>query len=1273
MRRFSFSILLFRYVAILLVLFCVSSIQLLQAKTKNTFSDKSISSAWQMMNADEYSKCENAFKEIAVSNADKNTRKKAYLGLYSYYAMKQYYSLANDAMLKALELMDGDELHATLFAYMATPSAIKSLTNEDSDVMKLYKRIIENPDRMGILKAMCYERIGAFYESKGKFNELKKAYSSINAITNWAVIGPFDNPVGSGYTTVYPPEKELDRNKSYSGFNSAPCSWFVPPTQRFDGWIDFERFFITSDAVFYAYTFVYSPNKQQVSFRVGTSGAFKAFLNDEEILNSPDEFNNDLDTYICSTELQQGWNKVLIKCSSSEISRNNFMLRITDSKGENISGLKTATELQSYPSKPNAKTEKISNPFLAYFNNAIKSEPNSIENYLLLAQAYLRNDDGENGEVTLETALAKFPNNLVIIDNLNDAYFRNSKRDLAIASLEKLSLVEPPLPNPLIYRYNEEVRNRNIEKAEEIFAKIEKHISNPEELITYKIQLMSIKNDPSIPEYVKEQFKLYPKNVGLLSAVSALDIRTKRDYNTAINNWKSYLETNYTFDALIAIADLYYEKGEFSEWENYANKVIELANGATGYYGRMAKNFISREEYDKAETMIKRALAYCPGSGLYYEYLGDIERKRNNNASAIEYYQTSMKYNPADRDVRKTLNDMQGKKQTWSQFPNANTESIIKSAPKASDYPDDASIILLDDTKYIIHPNNGGFDVRRELVIKVMKQEGIDDWKEQRLGRYSIIEKAVTIKANGSEIRADESKGNVIFKSLQEGDCLYLRYKEYYSEPGRFQGQFVAKEYFQSSDPIVESKLSILAPNDLKFNIMVNDMPSEPETTAFDSDSKLYTWQVQNLPAVKREAGMPSLEVVGKYVEVSTIPSWSVISDWYTDMTYQRAKVTHEIRDKMNELTENGKVVNENEIIRRVYQFITDSIRYSFVPFRQSGYVPQKARDILINRIGDCKDVATLGISMLSVVGIKAQYVLVNTNTSTNHRQLPSRDFDHVILVVTTKQGALYMDLTASNYPIGSVPSGDVDAFSLLIARGNSTAGYLQRSYFKPNNIDINGVLKLSDNGDISVERTNSYSGALSAMIRSSFRSLGKDEREKIITENLSNTFPNVTLKSLIIEGIDSLSNSAQLKENFNAPNYSNDIGSFKTIKLPWKTSLELDESFSYSERKFQLEFDLGYDVSSEQLTVIFPKDLTLQEIPKNVSLTSPIADYSITYSASSNQLLAKRTFTIKKRLAETNEYQAIKTFYNNVVKSDEQQLLLGVGKSKPASPKSKK
>ena len=279
-------------------------------------SDELIQSAWQSLQAANASKAEDFFKQ-AISADAKNAR--AYIGISYLYSWQHRYKAAWDEFTKALRC--AEDPNALIYATMASTMSQRNSSAENFNTEKLYRDLLIKADAQGILRAMAYSRLADHERFSDQVESSKKVYDKLNAITAWALIGPFENQSGSGFNKVYAPETGIDLNAEYPARFGSYAKWFVPQNPRLDKWIDFERHFISSDGVFYAYTFVFSPTKQSVSFRIGTSGAFKAMLNDEVVLQCEEEYNNDLDTYICETELQSGWNKVLIKIAAWDISR----------------------------------------------------------------------------------------------------------------------------------------------------------------------------------------------------------------------------------------------------------------------------------------------------------------------------------------------------------------------------------------------------------------------------------------------------------------------------------------------------------------------------------------------------------------------------------------------------------------------------------------------------------------------------------------------------------------------------------------------------------------------------------------------------------------------------------------------------------------------------------------------------------------------------------------------------------------------------------------
>jgi hypothetical protein len=152
-------------------------------------------------------------------------------------------------------------------------------------------------------------------------------------IPEWCLIGPFPNPRDEnsnrlGLDAVYPPEKEINLQKTYAGVDQKPVKWTLEKTPA-KGRVDLYKFDPYELVVVYALTYIYSPNDQILPLLLGTDDGVKVFLNDREIyrlltirVSVPDQDRVPL-------ELKKGWNKLLLKIENN-YGGYNFYARVLD-------------------------------------------------------------------------------------------------------------------------------------------------------------------------------------------------------------------------------------------------------------------------------------------------------------------------------------------------------------------------------------------------------------------------------------------------------------------------------------------------------------------------------------------------------------------------------------------------------------------------------------------------------------------------------------------------------------------------------------------------------------------------------------------------------------------------------------------------------------------------------------------------------------------------------------------------------------------------------
>lgn len=164
-------------------------------------------------------------------------------------------------------------------------------------------------------------------------------------VSQWQVIGPFDNRKEIGFNQAYAPESEylqsgkLDSKSKYPG-KMAEVSWQPAATDKVDGQVDLNPVFNNEKgAVIYAYTTVDSPSDLECQVRLGSPNANKVWVNGQEsTANNVYHTGSQIDQYVVATKLRRGQNTILVKICQNEQTESwaqdlGFKLRFTDETG----------------------------------------------------------------------------------------------------------------------------------------------------------------------------------------------------------------------------------------------------------------------------------------------------------------------------------------------------------------------------------------------------------------------------------------------------------------------------------------------------------------------------------------------------------------------------------------------------------------------------------------------------------------------------------------------------------------------------------------------------------------------------------------------------------------------------------------------------------------------------------------------------------------------------------------------------------------------------
>ncbi len=158
-------------------------------------------------------------------------------------------------------------------------------------------------------------------------------------ITDWRVIGPFDNTGGVGFGEVYPPEEGMDFDAEFEG-KSGKVRWQEHTTGDPYGMVDLNKALGKAmGATAYAHADFQSSAARDAEIRVGCICGVKVWLNGE-LVDSREVYHSgsSVDQYIAKVRLKRGANAILVKICQNEQTEPwaqdwSFQLRVCDAAG----------------------------------------------------------------------------------------------------------------------------------------------------------------------------------------------------------------------------------------------------------------------------------------------------------------------------------------------------------------------------------------------------------------------------------------------------------------------------------------------------------------------------------------------------------------------------------------------------------------------------------------------------------------------------------------------------------------------------------------------------------------------------------------------------------------------------------------------------------------------------------------------------------------------------------------------------------------------------
>ena len=568
----------------------------------------------------------------------------------------------------------------------------------------------------------------------------------------------------------------------------------------------------------------------------------------------------------------------------------------------------------------------------------------------------------------------------------------------------------------------------------------------------------------------------------------------------------------------------------------------------------------------------------------------------------------------------------------------------------AADAPDLGSRYERHTTEYRLD-SDGRSTMSRELAIKVLKAQSVEDLKEFGISYSASIQKldivhAYTRKADGRRIdvpsnnfQVVENKGKdkdgpvfsdrirmtVVFPEVAVGDTLIIAYRLTDKEP-MFPGMFSIENSFSREYPYDDVTVRVDMPSTLWAQYHAREMT---EQITEKDGRKIVEWKYQNKDPIKskrRNYSVYDQESDPGY-SFSTFKTYQQIAEAYGKRALPKAAVTDKVQKLADEIVGDEKRVREQA--KLIYEWVATNITYAGNCIGVGAVVPHDIDFVLDNRMGDCKDHATLLQALLAAKGIVSTQALINAGSSYNLPRIPVVSMvNHVINYVPAMD--LYLDSTSATTPFGMLPYSDIGKPVLWVENFRPDT----RTPVPPvgrNRQTMKTNIKIGEDGSMTGNVEVSLDGLFAVAVRDRMRNMPKDA-EKDTVKNVferqgyigSGQFEKPDAKALL--DTYSYKASFEVKEYFRLPG----AGAFYIYPVFFSEAPIGRYAASAVEQPEDVNVACMSGGSVEEYRIEFPKGMKILSIPKNVSFRSEFLAYQAAYSLKGRVLTVRREMNDK-------------------------------------------
>jgi len=1104
--------------------------------------------------------------------------------------------------------------------------------------------------------------VSSHHDARAEWDDMATHGDRVGALCDVMVVGPFGNVAGSGMTRVLGPERGIDPDADYQGLDGTRLRW-IPAFCGPYAMIDLDEFMDERpNALLYTVTHVRSDRDREALLHVSGAGSFRAWCNEDLVLDEPEHRSGLYDLYAVPITLRAGWNQILVK-AGAEFDRLLEQVRLTDP-----TGLPLALETSAAPPDGFDAIAVESDPEVSprpyppdHYRERYASWPlgSGFVDRLLLLRDLRDLGWAERAQTLLDELYEEFRGSgLVHAERVRLLRAQDApEADNLAAAIADFA------PEMVAFRLEQVRELEDQGETDAAFAALQELVDEAPDDLTLQSFLglvrMSRGDKRGGFEVVEAAHRERPYDRYLQSnlSVALRQLNQGHRLREALERFHELRPDRV--DVAYELAHLAAEAEDTEGALRYLDRALAANGPAVEIHRQRAEVLRDAGRDDEALQAYLEALLWSPQNVRLRSEVAELMLSLDQKDDAIAQLERALSLDPSDIGVRETLRRLRGQPPMRDLFPSYDLANLRDTVDLDWADPEAGVIYLFDDVQTTVF-ESGADLTRRHYAILISSEAGVANYRAMQemtqRGEHSGLEIARAHRPDGQVVDAEVGYGELTFTDLGVGDVIEIRVAAPSGVVAGLAGHTWTENRFQLEAPCARSRFSLLIGADHDFDWVVHNGETEHDVES-QGDWRLHTWAAREIPAVQFEANMPQSLDHLFWLDFTTVGSWDDVVRWYRDESEGRLRPTPAIESLVEEL--DVADAPDSARIHVLADWVRAEIEYEGGQFIDSPTVPRASDDILRTRYGDCKDQAAVIIAALRSMGIDAEFALVNSRFVMTVPYLPSPRFSHAIVHARTDDGREYwIDPTSDQLAFPGIPKALEGMTALLVGDGD---GF---TTIPVEPVDTDGTVshytaRFRDDDTLELEGTTRFVGENGANLRSVLRTM-PEQIDRLFEQMLGQTHPGVQVEDLHYEKDETGGNDVVVRLRVTIPSPVTRAGDLRILQVPWTGWAMPSPAVATRTRQSPLEMIHWRGTSTEELTLELPAGLAPLGLGDPVIVDGDFGRFELTRSLDDDGRLhcTKRFVTDRLRI-EADEYPDFREFVLAAVKAEEEQVVL--------------